>query len=250
LIISDDWFIEIKNPYRAPVRHICRTALHYPESPGNTTGIDYINTEFADHGNPWVTGKSDDNRISGEEMAVKKSSQTNEVGKKIKKARTAKGFTLENIANETGFTIEHLKSIESGKKIPSVGSLLQISKVLGIDSGFLLKSEGTALKNRIQAYTKRTDNYAYETLTPGAESKHLKAFRVTIDPMQEHQGVGYCHEGEEYVYVLSGEIELIVGDHKNLLIKDDSLHFNSGIKHQMKNIGKKAANLLVVVYGP
>jgi transcriptional regulator with XRE-family HTH domain len=183
-------------------------------------------------------------------MAVKKSSQTNAVGKKIKKARKAKGFTLENIANETGFSIDHLKSIESGKKIPSVGSLLQISRVLGIDSGFLLKSEETALKERIQAYTKRTDNYAYETLTPGAENKHLKAFRVTIDPMQEHQGVGYCHEGEEYVYVLSGDIELMVGEHKNLLKKDDSLHFNSAIKHQMRNIGKKPANLLVVVYGP
>lgn len=190
------------------------------------------------------------NRISGEQMAAKKKNQTHSVGKKIKKTRLDKGITLENIANETGFTTEHLKAIESGKKIPSVGTLLQVSRVLGIDSGFLLKEEETNLKNRIKAYTKRTDNYAYETLTPGAENKHIKAFRVTIDAMQDHQGVGYCHEGEEFVYVLSGEIELMVGDHKNTLKKDQSLHFNSGIKHQMKNIGSKKAKLLVVIYGP
>lgn len=183
-------------------------------------------------------------------MAAKKPSQTNEVGKKIKKTRLAKKITLDNIANETGFTTDHLKAIEAGKKIPSVGTLLQISRVLGIDSGFLLKDEETNLKKRISAFTKRTDNYAYDTLTPGAENKHLKAFRVDIDPMQEHKGVGYCHEGEEFVYVLSGEIELMVGEHKNTLKKDQSLHFNSAIKHQMRNIGQKPANLLVVIYGP
>ncbi|MBU2647838.1 XRE family transcriptional regulator [bacterium] len=183
-------------------------------------------------------------------MAGKKSGQTDSVGKKIKKTRLSKNISLENIANDTGFSTEYLKEIESGSKIPSVGSLLQISRVLGIDSGFLLEDEATNLKKRIRAYTKRTDNYAYETLTPGSENKHLKAFRVTIDPMKEHQGVGYCHEGEEFVYVLSGEIELMVGDHQNTLKKDESLQFNSGIKHQLKNIGKKAAHLLVVIYGP
>ncbi|MBT6502179.1 MAG: helix-turn-helix transcriptional regulator, partial [Deltaproteobacteria bacterium] len=79
-------------------------------------------------------------------MAGKKSDQANSVGKKIKKTRMSKSISLENIANETGFTIEYLKEVESGKKIPSVGSLLQISRVLRIDSGFLLKEEETNLK--------------------------------------------------------------------------------------------------------
>jgi transcriptional regulator with XRE-family HTH domain len=144
-----------------------------------------------------------------QKMSNKKSDQVNLVGKKIKKSRIAKGLSFENIANETGFSIEYLKEIEAGKKTPSVGALLQISRVLGIDSDFLLKDEEDNLEKRIQAHTKRTDNYAYQTLTPGAENKHLKAFRVTIDPMQEHEGVGYCHAGEEFVYVISGEIEVM-----------------------------------------
>jgi len=88
------------------------------------------------------------------------------------------------------------------------------------------------------------------TLTPGAENKHLKAFRVTVDPMKEHKGVGYQHEGEEFVYVLAGNIEITVGDHVNSLKKGQSLHFNSGIRHKLRNVGRKKAELLVVIYVP
>jgi uncharacterized cupin superfamily protein len=78
----------------------------------------------------------------------------------------------------------------------------------------------------------------------------LKAFKVTVDPLQDHTGVGYQHEGEEFVYLLSGQMEIIVGDHVNKLKAGDSLHFNSGIRHKMRNVGKKEAELLVVIYGP
>ena len=94
-----------------------------------------------------------------------------------------------------------------------MGALLQISRALQIDSAYFLKEQESKLEKRIRAYAKRTDNYAYETLTPGAENKHLKAFKVSIDPKQDHQGVGYQHEGEEFVYLVKGDIEIVVGDH-------------------------------------
>jgi quercetin dioxygenase-like cupin family protein len=172
------------------------------------------------------------------------------VGKKIKKVRTEKKITFDKMANETGFSIDYLKKIEAGKVIPPVGSLLQIARALEIDSTLFLKKQETKLTERIRAYTERTENYAYSTLTPGAENKHLKAFLVTVDPLQEHKGVGYHHEGEEFVYVLSGKVEVVVGEHVNKLDEGESLHFNSGIRHQLKNTGKKEAKLLVVIYGP
>jgi len=175
---------------------------------------------------------------------------TSVIGQKIKKVRTDKNITLDNIANETGFSIDHLKKIEAGKITPPVGALLQISRALKIDSGTLLKEEPSNLKDRIKAYTKRTDHYAYTTLTPGAENKHLKAFRVTIDAFQEHLGVGYHHEGEEFAYVLSGKIEIVVGEHVNKLETGDTLHFNSGIQHNLRNCGETTAELIVVVYSP
>lgn len=182
-------------------------------------------------------------------MPIKKADTVIPIGKKIKKARTAKKIDLDFVANETGCSVDYLKKLEAGKVIPPVGTILRIARTLQIDSGLLLKEQEDKLKKRIKAYSKRTDNYAYTTLTPGAENKHLKAFRVIIDAMQNHKGVEYQHEGEEFVYVLSGKIEVIVGDNVNMLSKNDSLHFNSGIKHMLRNIGKKDAELIVVIYG-
>ena len=183
-------------------------------------------------------------------MAKKKEETFVPVGKKIKRERVKKKISLDRVANETGFSINYLKEVEAGKMIPPVGALLQLSKALEIDSGFFLREQESSLQSRIKAYTMRTENYAYTTLTPGAENKHLKAFKVTIEAMQDHKGVGYQHEGEEFIYVLAGKIELTVGDHINTLNEGESLHFNSGIRHMLRNIGEEKAELLVVIYGP
>lgn len=172
------------------------------------------------------------------------------IGKKIKQFRTKKKMTLDNVANETGCSIAYLKKIEAGQVMPPVGTLLQISRALQIDSGLLFRERESNLQDRIKAYSKRTENYAYTTLTPGAENKHLKAFRVRIEGLSDHKGVGYQHEGEEFVYVLKGVVEILVGDHVNTLGAGDTLHFNSGIRHKMKNLDENEAELLVVVYGP
>jgi transcriptional regulator with XRE-family HTH domain len=183
-------------------------------------------------------------------MAKKKSTVPTPVGKKIKKVRTQKKISLDQIANDTGCSIDYLKQVESGKEMPPVGTLLQISRALQIDSGYLLKEQEETRKARAKAYAKRTDNYAYHTLTPSAENKHLKAFRINIDAKKEHKGVGYQHEGEEFVYVLCGRVEITVGDHINKLGPADALHFNSGIRHHMRNVGEEDAELLVVLYNP
>jgi transcriptional regulator with XRE-family HTH domain len=183
-------------------------------------------------------------------MPRKKKVQSASVGEKIKKTRLKKKVTLNQLANDTGCSIDYLKKIESGNVMPPVGTLLQISRALEIDSGLLLKEQEDTKKSRVKAFAKRTANYAYTTLTPGAEKKHLKAFRVAVDAMKNHKGVGYQHEGEEFVYVLKGHIEVAVGEHVNNLKEGDSLHFNSGIRHKIRNVGKKKAELLVVVFAP
>ncbi len=172
------------------------------------------------------------------------------IGKRIRRARLAKKISLDTMANETGLSKEFIKKIEGGDQRPSVGTLLQISRTLHIDSSFLLKEQDDTIEERSKAYTKRTDNYAYTPLTPNAENKHLKAFRIVVESEKSHDGVGFQHEGEEFVYVLEGKVEVQVGDHINKLKKGDSLHFNSGVKHDLRNNGKIDAELIVVVYAP
>ncbi|MCG8640071.1 MAG: XRE family transcriptional regulator [Desulfobacterales bacterium] len=181
-------------------------------------------------------------------MAKKK--QVLPIGKRIRRARLDKKITLDVIANETGMSKARIKQIESGEKRPSVGTLLQISRALHVDSSFLLKTAEDQVEKRSKAYTKRTDNYAYTALTTHAENKHLKAFKIVIEAGKKHDGVGFQHEGEEFVYVLEGNVEYTVGEHINKLKAGDSLHFNSGVKHDLKNTGKTDAHLIVVVYAP
>lgn len=172
------------------------------------------------------------------------------IGKKIKQIRLGKNLTLDILANETGLAKDYIKDIESGKQRPPVGTLLQISRALGVDSGFLLKEQEDTAELRAEAYTKRTDNYAYTPLTPGAENKHLKAFRIVVEAHKAHKGVGFQHEGEEFAYVLKGNVEITVGENINILGPGESLHFNSSVKHDLKNAGDVDAELIVVVYSP
>ena len=181
-------------------------------------------------------------------MAKKK--EVKPIGKRIRQARLDKGISLDYMANETGMSKNMIKEIESGEKRPSVGTLLQISRTLHVDSGFLLKESEDQVEKRSKAYTKRTDNYAYTALTENAENKHLKAFKIVVEAQKKHDGVGFQHEGEEFVFVLEGSVEYKVGDHVNKLKSGDSLHFNSGIKHDLRNTGKTDAQLIVVVYAP
>ncbi|HUU80495.1 MAG TPA: XRE family transcriptional regulator [Acidobacteriota bacterium] len=173
------------------------------------------------------------------------------LGKRLMKLRREKKLALKNLANETGLTAQYISQIEKGEVIPSVSVILQLSRALEIDSSILLREEEKrAGKRSDQDYQKRTDAYTYETLTPEARHKHLKAFKVFIDPKSEHQGVSYQHLGEEFIYVLKGKIEVIVGENKNILGHHQCLHFNSSIIHKLRNIGTEKAELIVVLYTP
>jgi len=123
--------------------------------------------------------------------------------------------------------------------MPPVATILRLSRALEIDSGVLLKKERD-----------KADKKKDQTLTPDAIHKHLKAFKVFIDPVSDHKGVGYQHEGEEFIYVLKGKIEVTVGDNKNVLNPEDSLHFNSSIVHKLRNLSSEKAEMVVVLYTP
>jgi len=183
-------------------------------------------------------------------MAAKKSAEPSSLGGRIKKIRLEKGWSLAQLAGETGVAEKELERVEEGAVMPAVGTLLLISRALEVDSDNFLKEEKEARKTRAEAFEKRTENYAYCTLSPGARHKHLKAFRITIEPNSAHQSVGYRHEGEEFVYVLSGKLSITVGEQTTILGPDESLHFNSLIPHKLANNSDKQTKAVVVLYTP
>ena len=182
-------------------------------------------------------------------MAGRKKAQP--IGKRLMNLRKNKKLTLKNLANETGLATRYISQVEKGEVIPPVAVLLQLSRALEIDSSILLKEEkARSQKKSTDDYQRRTEDYTYETLTPEARHKHLRAFKVFIDPRSDHKGVSYQHLGEEFQYVLKGKIEVMVGENRNILGPGDCLHFNSSIVHKLRNISEEKAELLVVLYTP
>lgn len=182
-------------------------------------------------------------------MAGKAGSQP--FAKRVSKLRKERNMSLNHLANETGLTPAYLAQVEKGEVIPPVSVILQISRALEIDSGVLLKEEKEKAGSRsAEDYEKRTEAYSYQNLTPEAKHKHLKAFKVSVDPRSVHKGVSYQHLGEEFIYVLKGRMEVMVGENRNILTPGESLHFNSSITHKIRNISDEKAELLVVLYTP
>lgn len=182
------------------------------------------------------------------------SNDTSPTGAKIRSMRVKKKVSIEELSDMTGLSASHLKEIEEGSGFAPVGDLLKIARALTIDPGELLlqsKSREKELeKRRMQDFKKREEAYQYEVLTPQASKDHLRAFRVVIPARSEHPGVNYQHDGEEFVYTLKGEVVIQVGQKKHRLKKDESLHFNSGIRHTLKNPGTSDTVLIVTIYTP
>jgi quercetin dioxygenase-like cupin family protein len=178
---------------------------------------------------------------------AKRAEKTQSLGERIRMMRERQHLDIKQLAEKTGYKEEYLNKIEEGKIVPPVGALISISRALAIDSKSLLSEDK---KKRRQSYLKRTKAYAYRSLTPGAEDKHLWAYLVALEPEKQHEMVAYKHEGEEFMYVLEGRVEITVGEEAHELKKGQTIHFNSGVNHNLKNLSSKQSKLIVVVYTP
>ncbi|ACL06852.1 Electron transfer flavoprotein (Etf), alpha subunit [Desulfatibacillum aliphaticivorans] len=173
-------------------------------------------------------------------------------GATIKKLREGHDWTREALAQATGQTPEFIASVESDELSPSVSFLLRLARALGIDPGtFLRDEEKSAIRDqRAKAYAKRTQSYSYEVLTPDAENEHLRAFMITIESRKDHKPVEYKHEGEEFVFVLDGDLELTLDSRPHVLKPGESKRFNSEIPHKLKSLSDMETRCLVVLYTP
>ena len=176
----------------------------------------------------------------------------NALGGKVRKLREAHNWTIEDLATHTGHTPEFIQQVEINEVVPPVSFLLRLSKALGVDPGTFLRDEEKAAiqDQRAQAFIKRTKNYHYQTLTPGAENQHLRGFMITIEPRQAHKPVAYKHEGEEFIYVMEGDLELTLDNKVKHLKTGESIHYNSEIPHKLKNLGDEITRCLVMLYTP
>jgi quercetin dioxygenase-like cupin family protein len=164
--------------------------------------------------------------------------------------RQGRDWSVEALSEATGQTPDFIQQVEADEIVPPVAFLLRLASALNVDPGtFLRKEEQAAIVDRrLESYVRRTQNYSYQTLTEGSAHDHLRAFMVTIEPQQAHKPVAYKHEGEEFIFVMSGELEVILGEKARVLKAGEHLHFNSYVPHRLKSLSSEPTRCLVVLY--
>jgi mannose-6-phosphate isomerase-like protein (cupin superfamily) len=94
------------------------------------------------------------------------------------------------------------------------------------------------------------ENMIYHSLSEGKDNRHLEPFVIDILPNENPKFDLSTHEGEEFIYVLEGQVEINYGKNTYVLEKGDSIYYDSIVKHHVHGVAGKAARILALVYIP
>ena len=186
------------------------------------------------------------------------------VGAKIKGIRESKNLSVEEIAERSGLTVDQINSIENDVNLPSLGPLIKIARALGVRLGTFMDDNDalgpvvTRAKDReaessISFSNGATDarkHMEYHPLAQQKAGRHMEPFIIDINPTENQDFQLSAHEGEEFIYVMSGEVEVDYGKEKYTLSEGDSIFYDSIVKHHLHGASGKSAKILAVVYIP
>jgi len=188
---------------------------------------------------------------------------TTSIGNKIKQLREAASLLQEDLASATGITPEELEEIETDKIVPTMGLLVRLSRSMGVRLGSVL--DGT--ENPGPAFSK-SENYSstvfitgkresarenldFHALASQKSDRHMEPYVIEVVFIAEENQRKSTHEGEEFLYVLRGQVELRYGKDKYPMGEGDSIYFDSIVPHRLSTTKEgDTARVLAVTYHP
>lgn len=173
------------------------------------------------------------------------------LGKKIKELRTLCNLTQEELANRTELTKGYISQIENDLTEPSISTLEDILKALGTNLGDFFSSQNTnqvVFKNG-DYFDKEADGYQIRWLVPNAQKNEMEPILVTIYPNGQTDN-DYPHEGQEFGYVLEGELLLCIDNKKLKVKKGETFYYDSNKNHYLKNVKDKICRVIWVSSPP
>ena len=186
------------------------------------------------------------------------------IGSKIRGIRESKNLSLEEIAERSGLSIEQITSIENDQNLPSLGPLIKIARALGVRLGTFLDDSDAIGPVVTRAADRERDSsisfsndatdarkhMEYHPLAQQKAGRHMEPFIIDINPEETPEFQLSAHEGEEFIYVMQGEVEIIYGKETYTLKEGDSIFYDSIVKHHVHGAPGKSAKILAVVYIP
>ena len=186
------------------------------------------------------------------------------IGSKIKSIRESKNITIDEISERSGLSVEQINSIETDTNLPSLGPLIKIARALGVRLGTFLddsdalgpivcRAADREKESSISFSNDATDarkHMEYHPLAQQKAGRHMEPFVIDINPEESPSFQLSAHEGEEFIYVMQGEVEIVYGKETYTLKEGDSIFYDSIVNHHVHGAPGKAAKILAVVYIP
>lgn len=180
-----------------------------------------------------------------------------QIGRRIRDARKSRGLTLEALASEAGFTKSYLSKIENARKVPPIASLARICRSLDTKVADLLDEATQENDSRRRYSVVRADErqtvirgqsafgYDYKSLVHRLPIQHMEPFLFTF-PERVGEEVFFEHEGEEFVFVISGQVRFFLDGEEILLGPGDALYFDSSLRHRGEAVTDEAKALVII----
>lgn len=184
------------------------------------------------------------------------------VGEKIKSLRESKSIAIEELAQRSGLAVEQIERIENNIDIPSLAPLIKIARVLGVRLGTFLDDQdetGPVICRKEEASDAISfsnnaihsrKHMQYHSLSKSKADRHMEPFIIDVAATQDNDFVLSSHEGEEFILVMEGTMEISYGKHSYLLEEGDSIYYDSIVPHHVHAYEGHAAKILAVVYTP
>lgn len=186
----------------------------------------------------------------------------NKLGAKVRQLREMREMTPAQLAERSHCHVDLILSIEAGELVPSLAPLMNIARALGLRLGTLLDDEPHAGPTLVKAGQSpnvirfsgndplaTSSNLVFQSMGAGKKDRHMEPFLIDVQPGSEEKPSVSSHEGEEFIYVLSGTIQINYGETVYRLEAGDSLYYDSIVPHNVCARGD-VARILAVVYTP
>ncbi|HSA53884.1 MAG TPA: XRE family transcriptional regulator [Yinghuangia sp.] len=157
------------------------------------------------------------------------------LGERLKRARTARALTLEDAAGVSGLSVAYLSRLENERRQPSLPALLTLARVYATTVSALLGERGGGEETIIRAKESEPFHaHGWTYWRAGSPRRGMQSLRVRVPPGRA-TGPARVHPGEEWLYVLEGQLRLTLDGVRHLLAPGDVAHFDSSLGHVMES---------------
>ncbi len=190
--------------------------------------------------------------------------QAMQIGEKLRARREAQGLTSIELAKRCDMSEARLMAIEQGFSMPTISTLLRIARELDVGVGYFFQDaevkkpvEVVRAADRIKVAQEKKEGledeglyYDYEALMVNFPGAAMKPFHIEISTGDHSHLEAAKHKGQEFIFVMSGEVEWLSDDETHRLGAGDAIYFNSEIPHKIIGVGEAKPKVLAVIYEP